>query len=346
MLSLGKLAATVPAMRRALDLVFFALLSLGASGCPTDPPAADWAPAFEPGEQWLLSVWGPAPDDLYTVGGQARPSRGVIFHRDAAGWSEVDTGLGEVPLLNWVYGFGPDDLFVVGERGAILHYDGSAWTAQESGTMESLWGVWGAAPDDVYAVGGIPFAGGVPTVLHYDGSAWSTVELPELERANVFAFFKVWGSGPSDVYVVGQRGVVMHYDGSAWTEMGIGATQDLISVWGTGPDRVAIVGGRGNGYVHRFDGTSWEQVQPFAMPGLNGVWLQGDVIHAVGEQGTIARFDFDTLELLEDDVQDTFLAFHAIFGDGARLTTVGGNFSMPMGPYQGLAYARDLTPAD
>ncbi len=328
-------------MRLLLSVCLTCLL-----GCP-GPASEPWAPAFDPSSQWLLSVWGPGSDDLYAVGGQGRPSTGAIFHRNAGGWSPLDTGLSDLPLLNWVFGFGSDDVFVVGEGGTILHHDGTSWTRQDSGTSEVLWGVWGAAPDDVYAVGGNPFAGGVPTVTHYDGSAWTPVVLPELERANVFAFFKVWGSGPDDVWVVGQRGVVLHYDGAAWSEVNIGASVDLISIWGTGPNRIAAVGGRGNGWVYRYDGTEWMGEQPAALPGLNGVWMgSDDVIHAVGEQGQISRFDFTSLEMVHDDYQDTFHAFHAIFGDGRRLTTVGGNFASPMGPYVGLAYARSQNADD
>lgn len=314
--------------------------------CPGDD-ARPWQEAFDASEVgWLLSVWGPSPDDLYTVGGQGTPSRGVAWHRGADGWAPLDLGV-DVPLLNWVFGFGPDDIFMVGDDGAIVHWDGRAFTRQTSPTDQALWGVWGAARDDVYAVGGDPFPGGAPTVLHYDGAAWSTVDLPDLTRANVFAFFKVWGSGPSDVWVVGQRGAVLHWDGSAWTEVLIGTGEDLISVWGTGPDRIAVVGGRGNGWLFTFDGEEWRGTQPSGMPGFNGVWMRRpDVIHVVGAEGQIAIFDFDTHEVLRDDYQDTRLDFHAIFGDGERLTTVGGNFNMPMGPFQGLAYERRLGARD
>jgi hypothetical protein len=49
----------------------------------------------------------------------------------------------------------------VGSNGAILHYDGSAWSSMNSRTRRELSGVWGASGSDVYAVGEYG------TILHY-----------------------------------------------------------------------------------------------------------------------------------------------------------------------------------
>lgn len=335
---------------RVRDLRFFlallALLALGA--CPSDPkPPEGWSPAFDATDTgWLLSLWGPSADELYAVGGDNQPSRGVVMRRSRNAWNEVELGV-EVPLLNWVTGFGSDDVIFVGDAGTIVRGDGETWSLQESPTEQDLWGVWGSAPDDVWAVGGVPFPGGEPTIVRWNGDVWTRVEVPELMRANVFAFFKVWGSGPDDVWIVGQRGVVLHWDGESFTEELVGVDADLISVWGIGPDRVAMVGGRGNGWIVTWDGTEFRRRQPPALPGLNGVWMRSPSdIHVVGEQGELARFDFDTLELEDEFFPETNLAFHAVFGDVSRLTAVGGNFSAPNGPFLGIAYERSLTEED
>lgn len=327
--------------------VVVALLAL-ALACPSNPkPEEGWQPAFDATDTgWLLSVWGPSSETLYAVGGDNQPSRGVALRRSGERWTPIDLGA-EVRLLNWVTGFGADDVLFVGAGGTIVRGDGETWAVQESPTTQDLWGVWGAAPDDVWAVGGVPFSGGTPTILRWDGTRWNLVETPPLMRANVFAFFKVWGSGPDDVWIVGQRGVVLHWDGESFTEELVGVDADLISVWGTGPDRVAMVGGRGNGWIATWNGAEFTRRQPPALPGLNGVWMRGrNDIHVVGEQGELARFDFDTLELEDEFFPETNLAFHAIFGDGDRLTALGGNFSSPAGPFQGIAYERPLTDED
>ena len=45
-------------------------------------------------------------------------------------------------------------------------WNGLAWTSFESGTTQTLFGIWGSGSDDVWITG----RGG--TILHWDGSAW------------------------------------------------------------------------------------------------------------------------------------------------------------------------------
>ncbi len=313
----------------------------GCSGDDTTSAAPAWGPAFDASSVgWLLSVWGPSGDDLTTVGGS--PNHGLMMHFDGTRWTTVDLGV-DVPLLDWVFGFAADDIFAVGRLGTVLHWDGTAWTPMDTPTTSDLWGVWGAAPDDLWAVGGSGMMGDAPVVLHYDGTAWTNADLPTLARPNVSAFYKVWGTAADDVWMVGKNGAILHWDGSAFREDGAGTSDDLISVWGVAPDRVAAVGGRSNGVVAVFDGTEWHSQMLVPLPGLNGVWMRDpNVIHAVGQLGTIVTIDFDSLTYVEHD-QDTQLAFHSVFGDDSpKLTTVGGDFALQGGPYQGIAFTRAL----
>ncbi len=314
----------------------------GSIGCSaSDDPMPAWSQAFDAKPVgWLLSTWGPSDADLYAVGGE--PDRGLIMHFDGSTWSQVSLGL-TVPLLNWVFGFGPNDITAVGRSGTIVHWDGSAWSTQTTPTAEDLWGVWGASPDNLWAVGGRGREDGQATLLHFDGTDWGAETIPQLQRAGVNALFKVWGSSASDVYVVGQRGGVLHYDGNTWTEQLVGASEDLISVWGTGPDLVVAVGGRGSGIVSLFDGTSWktESLAPF--PGLNGVWLNNrNQAHVVGTVGSLGILDLKTFSI-ERSIVSTDQDFHAVFSpSGSTLTAVGGNLFAVQAPYEGIAFKRRL----
>ena len=327
-------------MRAYLPLLVLAL------ACPGPSADSHWDPAFDAtGAGWLLSTWSFDGDVRYAVGG--RPDDGVVMTDVGGEWAPVALGL-DAPLLNWVYGFGAEDVWVVGTGGTILHWDG-AWTAVDSGTTEDLWGIWGATPDDVWAVGGSGFDDATATLLHFDGTQWSPQPLPELTRPNVHALFKVWGSGPDDVYFVGQRGTLVRWDGTTLREELVGTSEDLISVWGTGPDRVAIVGGRSNGVLVTWNGTEWHTESLSPLPGLNGVWMGSpDTIHVVGVDFTTATIAFDTRVWTEGAItlpSGGRKAFHAVFGDGSgRLTTVGGNFASgsSTGTYEGIAYEREL----
>lgn len=330
----------LPPMNRGLLLVGLLLLT----ACPSDPDEG-WAPAaFDATSTgWLLSVWGSSARDLYVVGGA--PDAAAVRHFDGTAWSPVDVGA-SVPLLNWVFGFGPNDITTVGSGGTILHYNGSVWATQTTTTTEDLWGVWGAAPDDLWAVGGRGREAGQETILHYDGQAWTKIPTPTLTRPNVFAFFKVWGSAADDVYVVGQRGAVLHYDGQTWTEQLVGASEDLISVWGTSKDEVVVVGGRNNGQIAVWNGQQWRHNSLAPLPGINGVWTQTPgFAHIVGVGGTLATINLETFDYVAApplDLKST-QDFHAIFGDaGGTVTAVGGNFIQTTGPYEGIAYQRPL----
>ena len=329
----------------------FVCAALFLTGCPpADPPEPDphtWTEAFDAASVgWLLNVWGPSADDLYAVGGE--PNAGAVVHFDGAAWTELELGL-DVPLLNWAHGFGPNDVWIVGNRGTILHFDGRAWEQHrpDPPTTQDLWGVWGASPDDLWAVGGNGRSEGQATIYRYDGTTWTPLVVPALERANVWAFFKVWGTAADNVWIVGQRGIILQWNGTELVEHGAGTGDDLISLWGTGPDRMAAVGGRGNGVVATWDGTAWRSASLSPLPGMNGVFMrQPNVIHAVGQLGTTLTIDFDSLAA-EETYVDTSDALHAVFGDGSgRLVTVGGNLASVAGPYRGIAYERELGDAE
>lgn len=287
-----------------------------------------------------MNVSGPSPDALYAVGGA--PDRGAVHRYDGARWSPVSTGI-DTPLLNWVHTFSGSDVTVVGNRGTVLHYDGAQWTRQSAPTTEHLWGVWGAAPNDLWAVGGTGQLDGVPTIVHYDGARWTSASVPTLQRADVHAFFKVWGTSARNIYVVGQRGVILHYDGAAWSEQSSGATDDLVSLWGTSADRIVAVGGRGNGIIATFDGASWRARSLSPLPGFNGVWMRtANVAHLAGANGALLRVDLRDFSY-EQQQGPTAMDFHSVFGDSSgRLNAVGGNLAEGGVNAKGVAYTRML----
>lgn len=324
-----------------LGLVLF----LATTACPTDPdpPATPpWAEAFPARDfGWLLGVWGPPGGAVYAVGGS--PDAGRIQRKVGATWSELSIGL-DAPLLNWAHGFSDQDFTVVGNHGTILHYDGQRFTQSATVTDQNLWGVFGATPDDLWAVGGDGFLDGQATILRNRGQGWTKVPVPTLQHPDVFAFFKVWGSAADDIYIVGQRGVVLHWDGAALTELFVGTGEDLVTVYGLSKDRVAIVGGRANGELITWDGTAWKREQLIPLPGLNAVWFRNpNQVHVGGQSGTLATFNWSTRNFVQE-VTDADLDIHALYGDqNGELHAVGGSLLSSRAPYLGLALTRALS---
>ena len=61
---------------------------------------------------------------------------------DSYGWSFM--GSPTAHRLLGVWGSGPDDVFAVGARGTILHYDGTGWSGLPSSTARDLFTVTGS----------------------------------------------------------------------------------------------------------------------------------------------------------------------------------------------------------
>lgn len=339
-------------MQRHLWRSLGAALALCAAGCgeeeaaaPAGPAlpacytlahtaAADWQPAFDAASSGaFLSVWGRDLCEVYAVGGQ--PEVGVAFRFDGAAWSRVPVPAG-TPLINWVYGVG-DTLWMVGNDGTALRGNRDGMEAVPTGAAAPLWGVWGSAPDQVWAVGGDVLADdGAPVMLRWDGQAWAPVALPDSGRGSR-ALFKVWGAGGDDfALAVGHLGLAYQWDGQRWALLPSGTGEDLISLWGSGPDQIGVIGGRNNGVLGRWDGGALQAQVLAGTPGLSGIWSSTDgALVAVGDRGTIVTFAPGQDEPASEE-SGTDLVLHGVWGSGlGPRFAVGGSLNRNP-PYTGV----------
>jgi hypothetical protein len=191
---------------------------------------------------------------------------------------------GTTESLRAVWGSGTSDVWAVGGAGAIVHWDGTTWTAVPSGTTQTLCGVWSSGPNDAWAVGG----GGA--ILHWDGVAWTPSP-----SGTSYSLWRVWGSGPTDVYAVGwiSGTVMLHWDGDHWSSLSAEAPVGAIGLGGTGPRDVWVVGlGPGVGDVSHWDGESWSMVPTDATMSLVAIWASDpDDAWIVGYGGSILHWN-------------------------------------------------------
>ncbi len=230
-------------------------------------------------------------------------------------WVPMDSGTTD-EALRGVWGSTHDDVFAVGERGTILHYDGSsAWAEMDSSTTRDLKDIWGSTPNDVFAVGSCG------TILHYDGNTWAPMDSGTTEW-----ICGVCGSAPNDVFAVGGWGTILHYDGSAWSTMDSGTTQSLSGVWGSASDDVFAPGY--NGTILHYDGSAWSTMDSGTTYNLNDVWgsAHGDVF-AVGCSGTILHYDGSTWTPMDSGttqhIRDVWGSAHDdVFAPGQNYGTI------------------------
>jgi len=149
--------------------------------------------------------------------------------------------------LTAIWGKTKTDAWAVGDNGAVLHYDGTAWSATPSGITQKLNAVFGFAANDVWAAGN----GG--TVIRWDGTKWSSVNSGTTSNLR-----GVWGADNKNIYFVGQAATLRKWDGTAFTPITVPAAiagRDLNAIHGLTATNIRVTGELGA--LIRWDGTAW-----------------------------------------------------------------------------------------
>jgi photosystem II stability/assembly factor-like uncharacterized protein len=120
----------------------------------------------------------------------------------ASQWQLVDAGQTN---FNAVSGSSADNVFVVGDEGTILHWDGTALLPEESGTTANLRGVVVASDSLTYTVGE------QGTILRRQNGVWSA-DVP----VTTAVLNAVWTDGTS-ACAVGEQGIALVSSGGSWT---------------------------------------------------------------------------------------------------------------------------------
>lgn len=197
-----------------------------------------WNLVDNPGDSDLNAVWGTGPDDIW-VASEGGTSAGM--HWDGMAWSTANPAPGAIHAFD---GTGPNDVWAVGEGGRIVHWNGTAWTAQTSGTMNDLESVLVVGAADVWA------AGNGSTLLHFTGASWTPVTTPAI-ASDINGNHGITGlTGTStDLWASASDGHVFHYDGSAWTTV-VQSTIPLSTIART-PSGALLIAGANGGILRR-----------------------------------------------------------------------------------------------
>lgn len=263
-------------------------------GCPPPKPmpdgGAEWRVVLDGLPGTLLSAWESPDGVLYAVGGSS--SGALVLRHDGAGWWQMDPGTART--LWWVHGFSASDVYAVGADGVVTHFDGTRWTVEREGGGFTLFGAWGATPDELMAVGGVVTSSQPRAALVTRRAGWAEVPITELPPGR--ALFKVWGNGVDEPWLVGEGGLVARGRPGALSVQTAPTTQRLTTVHGAG-DCVFAVGGLTSPVFLRATGSTWEPVEPPGSPQLlNGVAVRADgELLIVGLSGYLADGPADAL---------------------------------------------------
>ena len=312
------------------------LLVATLGGCPDPkdptPETGTWSQVALELPAAVLSVTGTSASDVWAVGAD-KGTGPQVLHYDGTAWKAVATGTRG--SLWWAQAFANGPVFFAGANSTVLRYDGTTFTRMPTPGVAryTVFGLWGASPTDLYAVGSL--AGRNGFVWHSDGTTWTDVtlpDLPELPRSatgttgDVPGLFKVWGDGNGTVWVVGSRGLVLKKSAGGEFEVVPTTTQEtLFTVAGRGDD-LAIVGG-GTASV-LLNGSELTPVAASDVVLLQAVAFGADgEAYAAGERGIIYQRNGKAWAPVTTGLAAaTYQSLHALWVDPeGGVWAVGGN---------------------
>ena len=316
-----------------------AILTQACSSHPAAPAAEPDVPTWEVVARdlpaALLSIDGASHTNIFAVGSD-KGSGPLVLHFDGTEWKQLSTD--QHGDLWWVHAFADGSALMGGASATVLRLPNAGGKFERLSTpglgRQTVYGIWGASPQDFYAVGSS--AGRSGFIWHFDGTAFHEeilpLDLPRMAHEEIPGFFKVWGHG-DDVWVVGASGAVLHRQGAGAFAVVKTETKDtLFTVHGTG-SRWLSVGGGSNGVVLAGGDHPLENLSPKGSGLLQGVFTSdqdGDWVS--GERGAIyTRHGASPFQEVEHALAlPVASSLHAIFVDSAHeIWSVGGDVLTP-----------------
>jgi len=250
---------------------------------------------WKPSSFWvgsLYCIYGFNANDIW-VGGYNGVNP-IIGHWNGSSWEKTGTTfLNNFMFISVhkIWGTTSSNIYAVGERGTILHFNGSTWIPMTSGTTIDLRDIWGIDANTIYAAG-YDITTGTGVLLFYDGTQWN--KLYERNYTTPIEPYgstsSVWGYDSSHVYIATGYG---SYLGNRW---GWNKLNDIPApVWieaikGESYKNIFFVGDFG--LVVHWNGKSWYrygQFYTYSQGGgdnLYGVWAKDNSVFVVGRSQT------------------------------------------------------------
>ena len=250
----------------------------GADGPTVDGAVHDAAVTDGPADGGSMSD---ARSDARPIDGQpdAMPDAGITTDRPPVGtcrdgWCWVLPQPQGNPLRG-IWGAAPNDVWTIGDHGALLHYDGLTWTDYGGGAL--MWGccggqLWGTGSQDVWA------ATAASGVLHWNGSSWTIAKAGDLTV--------VGGTGPSDVWAYDAKNVrMLQWDGLQWNVHPVPTSAWQAIALGGEPGGLVTVSRAGA--IAKWSGTTWAILDP-GTHAANAALVIDSAHVAIAQNGTVS----------------------------------------------------------
>lgn len=320
----------------------------------------------------MLEKGAVTADSLPSAGAGGGDPASTVPSPSAVTWTTESQPTG-TPLQT-VLGVDGDDAFASGKDAQpLFHWDGSSWSSISYPAPNGGFGLWAAAPDDVWTIGwcyhvsrydgndvtnpsclnwpdpglglgiwqlpsGVLLAVGSPAdAKYYDGPTdwWGPWDPVPMEMA--VDLHDIWATPAQRVFSVGELGAVLEWDGVEWLKVpAVPTVQTLNALWGLDDGSLFVVGDFGA--ILHYDGNAWTTQSSGTTEHLFDVWgVDDSEVYAVGLGGTILRYDGLSWSP-ESSGTDRMLLGVTRAGD--QMLAVGDNGvvrSRPIQPYAALS---------
>jgi hypothetical protein len=143
-----------------------------------------------------------------------------------------------------IWGVQKNDIWVVGEHGNVLRWNGETWTEVPSPTTAGIRRIWGASSTEWWGASS-------QGLLHWKDEHW----IPERQDIDVA---DVWGAAPDDVWVLTKRPELLRGNSDGWKTQPLPPdAAQLTRIWGTDSTHVWLVGEN----VFAWNGREWSDVE-------------------------------------------------------------------------------------
>jgi len=200
-----------------------------------------------------------------------------------------------------MWGAAPDNLYAVGAQGTLVHWDGGGWSLQAGFATQDLKSIYGLDAQHVWAVGLGGAAG------EFDGIAWKAT--PVLAgNVTLSGVFATKGASGPDVWATGQSGVYK-LGATGWQKYNPSPYLTGLAIHGSDKDHIWTVGMAGA--IAMWDGQLWKSQISGTSIALRGVWAAGPKsVYAVGEKGQILHYDGSVWSGMPSPVKATLQAVY------------------------------------
>jgi len=225
-------------------------------------------------------IFGFSEASIFVVGESS--NRGIVAIWDGTQWMEYRSDYflargDTVYPLYAVWGSSPDDVWAVGDKGTIIHWDGVEWRKIDAGITTRITSIWGKSESEIYIV---PISGVRSSLYKFDGSLWNKI----FDDIGIYST-TLWSAKSGNLIIGGTS--LLEYDGSILRSINIaGRTRGIVKVRGSNINNIFTAGDFGE--ITHFDGLTWQDISDFEVPNgkyrvLHSVWCTENKVFIVGE---------------------------------------------------------------